>query len=467
MSKGVKIDFGSSSGYTYDVYTSSSRIGVYTLYTSGFTGQFLTITGSSITGTELFVKTTCPHCKDQIVRVKLEPEPISLTGSTVNGTCENCGGGPDEPVCNGSITLYVCGGVRPFTYQWSGLTKSGRVITATTKDLGYLEEGTYNVTVSDSYGLTATTGFTIDVATCNPPRNLQAIAPNNPTPTPTPTPTNTSTPTPTPTQGPTPTPTATYPGCGSTLQGTYSPSNQQSDIRSLDLSGASNGSTITISYNSYDRPNRFTIKEDGITNVVISGNNGALSGGWVGTASYQGPWGSSLARPTSGTMTFTYNSTKTYQLIVDIGNADPISPMSDSWDVTITCGGQSPSPTATATDVPIEASFSTSSISYQFGPGYSSSTGVTSGVTITVTGGQAHIQLYAQTITGNKTSSSLNFTSGMTGFYSTGETTQTGSSGEATTSFYLAAGTYTANLTVTSITSGSGGNVSMGGLRQI
>lgn len=464
MSKGIKIDFGNG-GYTYDVYTSSSRIGTYTLYTSGFTGQTLTITGTPITGTELFVKTTCPHCKDQIVRVRLIPEPITLTGSTVNGTCENCGD-LNEPECNGSITLYVCGGVRPFTYEWSGLTKSGKVITSTTKDLGYLEEGTYTVLVKDSYDPTngVTKTFTIDVAPCNPPRNLLAIAPNNPTPTPTPTPTNTSTPTPTPTQGPTPTPTATYPGCGAILQGTYAPSNQQSYRRSLDLSGASNGSTITVSYNGYDRPNRFTIS-NGLTNIIISGNNGYLSGGWVGTASYQGPWGSSLARSASGSMTFIYDNTKTYELIVDIGNADPFNVISDSWDVTITCGGGTPPPNPT--DTPIIASITPASISYNFSPGQSSTTGVTSGVTITVTGGQAHVQLYAQTITGYRTSSSLNFTSGMTGYYSTGETTQTGSSGEATTSFYLSVGTYTANLLVTSITSGSGGNVSMGGLRQI
>lgn len=211
MSKGIKIDFGNA-GYTYDVYTSSSRTLWSDIpYISGFTGQYLTITGSPITGDVLYVKATCPHCKDQIVRVKLVPEPITLTGSTVNGTCENCGD-LDEPECNGSITLYVCGGVRPFTYEWSGSTKSGKVITSTTKDLGYLEEGTYTVLVKDSYDPTTgvTKTFTIDVAPCNPPRNLLAIAPNNPTPTPTPTPTSTPVvPTPTPTNTPTPTPTET------------------------------------------------------------------------------------------------------------------------------------------------------------------------------------------------------------------------------------------------------------------
>jgi hypothetical protein len=219
MSKGIKIDFGNG-GFTYDVYTSLSRTSWSDIpYISGFTGQTLTINTdllgyTGITDTVLYVKTTCPHCKPQIVKVKLEPEPISLTGSTVNGTCENCGD-IDEPECNGAITLYVCGGVRPFTYQWSGATKSGKVITSTTKDLGYLEEGNYNVIVSDSYGITGTTGFTIDVAPCNPPINLTAVAPiistptPTPTPSPTPTPTNTSTPTPTPSPTPTPTPTAT------------------------------------------------------------------------------------------------------------------------------------------------------------------------------------------------------------------------------------------------------------------
>ena len=212
MSKGIKIDFGTSSGYTYNVYTSSSRTGTYTIYSSGFTGQYLTVTGTPITGDVLYVKTTCPHCKDQIVKVKLVPDAITLTGSTVNGTCENCGD-PGEPECNGAITLYVCGGVRPFTYQWSGVTKSGKVLNATTKDLSTLEESTgYTVTVTDAYGLTATKTFALDVAPCNPPTGLSAIAPLAATPTPTPTPTPapaTYTPTPTNTNTPTPSPTPT------------------------------------------------------------------------------------------------------------------------------------------------------------------------------------------------------------------------------------------------------------------
>jgi hypothetical protein len=209
MSKGVKIDFSATPGYTYDIYTSLSRNGLYTLYKSGHTDNTIKITGSTITGDELYVKVTCPHCKPQIVKVRLVPEPISLTGSTVNGTCENCGG-EGEPECNGAITLYVCGGLRPFTYTWTGTTKSGAIFTSTgihTKDLSGLEEGTYTVVVNDSYGLTATTGFTLDVAPCNPPTNLQAVAPLVPTPTPTPTPT--VTPTSVATNTPTPTPTAT------------------------------------------------------------------------------------------------------------------------------------------------------------------------------------------------------------------------------------------------------------------
>ena len=170
----------------------------------------MTITGTPITGDVLYVKATCPHCKDQIVKVKLVPDPITLTGSIVNGTCENCGD-PGEPECNGSIKLYVCGGVRPFSYDWSGVTKSGKLLLAHTKDLGNLEESTgYTVTVTDSYGLTATQTFVLDVAPCNPPTGLNAIAPNLPTPIPTstPTPTNTNAPSPA-TYTPTPTPTST------------------------------------------------------------------------------------------------------------------------------------------------------------------------------------------------------------------------------------------------------------------
>jgi hypothetical protein len=291
MSKGIKIDFGTSSGYTYDVYTSSSRTSWSNVpYISGFTGQYLTITGTPITGDVLYVKTTCPHCKDQIVKVKLVPDAITLTGSTVNGTCENCGD-PGEPECNGAITLYVCGGVRPFTYQWSGLTKSGKVLNATTKDLGTLEESTgYTVTVTDAYGLTATKTFALDVAPCNPPTGLSAIAPLAATPTPTPTPTPapaTYTPTPTNTNTPTPTPTETSSTPSgfyySSIFGTYpvtSPGNAQlrinnytSDPKYIYLYGNSTYVTSgTLSGYATMDPGGVNQKSTSI-NVTITGTN--------------------------------------------------------------------------------------------------------------------------------------------------------------------------------------------------
>jgi hypothetical protein len=270
MSKGVKIDFGSSSGYTYNVYTSSSRTSWSDVpYISGFTGQYLTITGSSITGDVLYVKTTCPHCKDQIIKVKLVPDPITLTGSTVNGTCENCGD-PGEPECNGAITLYVCGGVRPFTYDWSGVTKSNKVLLAHTKDLGNLEEGTYNVLVTDAYGLTATKTFVLDVAPCNPPTGFNAVAPSMPTsiPTTTPTTTPTATPTATPlpaTYTPTPSPTPTQ-----TSYNYYQydvvrsgiPNAEGGYFNYIDV----NGTTQTILQNSYGTVGRYCMRENSYQN---------------------------------------------------------------------------------------------------------------------------------------------------------------------------------------------------------
>jgi hypothetical protein len=65
---------------------------------------------------------------------------------------------------NGSINLTVSGGTpfaapaAPYTYSW---TKTGSSFTASTEDIGSLTEGTYNVTVTDSKGCTATLSVTI------------------------------------------------------------------------------------------------------------------------------------------------------------------------------------------------------------------------------------------------------------------------------------------------------------------
>ena len=164
------------------------------------------------------------------------------------------------------------------------------------------------------------------------------------TPTPTPTPTNP------PTSTPTPTPTSCPNTCSSFLHGEYA----DNDFHSyghycLDLSGASNGATITISYSSYDRPNRYTIYDNNSNLITTSG--------WRGDDNtYPGPWGmaGSLDGVGNGSIDFTYNNSKTYTLLVEAAGANPLGTPpnpSDAWDVTITCSGVVTPATPTPTPI--------------------------------------------------------------------------------------------------------------------
>ncbi|WP_170067778.1 T9SS type A sorting domain-containing protein [Neolewinella xylanilytica] len=74
-------------------------------------------------------------------------EPTLLTASAT-ATDVSCNGGS-----NGAIDLTVSGGTAPYTYAWNN--------TATTEDLNDQSPGTYNVTVTDANGCTATATATI------------------------------------------------------------------------------------------------------------------------------------------------------------------------------------------------------------------------------------------------------------------------------------------------------------------
>ena len=160
-------------------------------------------------------------------------------------------------------------------------------------------------------------------------------------PTSTPTPTGTSTPTPTPTGTSTPTPTPTpLPGCGSTITGSYTGATYTLITHSLNLSGATNGGTITVQYAANSRPNRFNI---------YGGANLIVSSGWAGTdTNYTGPWtGNPINTNGSGYISFVYNSSLSYQLKVDVGGSNPYNTLDDSYSVTFSCSGPTPTPTGT------------------------------------------------------------------------------------------------------------------------
>lgn len=154
----------------------------------------------------------------------------------------------------------------------------------------------------------------------------------------------TSTPIP-PTSTPLP-PTSTpvpLPGCGDTITGTYALSGSTVQTYSLDLSSATNGATISVHYTANSRPDKFTILGGG-SSVAISD--------WAGSdTGYVGPWtGNPIDGDGDGYISFTYNSSLSYQLRVDVGNANPDNILDDSWSVTFSCLG-----VATSTPIPTSA----------------------------------------------------------------------------------------------------------------
>lgn len=106
----------------------------------------------------------------------------------------------------------------------------------------------------------------------------------------------------------------------------------------LDFTGVQNGSTITLAYNAIGRINRFDIYN--VTDATIT-----VTSNWAGSADYPGPWGISNNTSPTGSIQFTYDQTKEYELRVQVGNADPNNQVNDSWDVTLGCTYIAPPPT--------------------------------------------------------------------------------------------------------------------------
>jgi len=183
-------------------------------------------------------------------------------------------------------------------------------------------------------------------ATPIPPTNTPTPTPTSipPTNTPTPTPTATVTsPTNTPTPTPTVTPTVNCVNCStSTVTSGTTDSGFLLQTHCLNLSSATNGGTIFIAYQAYSRLNRFYVYED------ISGTVSGTNTGWVGTDNtYPNPPYDSPGSAT-GTISFIYDSSKTYELRVEIAPENPSNPQNDSYEFTLTCGGvATPTPTPT------------------------------------------------------------------------------------------------------------------------
>lgn len=111
----------------------------------------------------------------------------------------------------------------------------------------------------------------------------------------------------------------------------------------LTLTNAANGTPITIAYDVYTRPNKFTVRN--ITDSTI-----VSSTSWIGVASYSGPWGGSLSTALLGNMTsFNYDNTKQYVLEIECGPANLASFEVDQVQVTVNCGTTLTTTTTTST----------------------------------------------------------------------------------------------------------------------
>lgn len=114
--------------------------------------------------------------------------------------------------------------------------------------------------------------------------------------------------------------------CGSNANDNYAVSGYHKyPTYTLDLSATDQGSTITVTVNSYDIPNKFTIYD--ANGTIIKQTN------WMGYVNYSGPWGQSLNTPQSQSLTFIKTSRASYSLVVETS----IQSTSDSWTASISC----------------------------------------------------------------------------------------------------------------------------------
>lgn len=127
--------------------------------------------------------------------------------------------------------------------------------------------------------------------------------------------------------------------CGCTYQGTTEDLTfyQYASVP-IDLTGVSNGSSVTLTYNAITRANKFDIYNETDLSVAATSN-------WVGDGGYSGPWSPGSPGLANGSVSFTYNSAKTYSLKVAVAGANPNNQTNDSWQVSLSCSTTPPPPT--------------------------------------------------------------------------------------------------------------------------
>ena len=115
---------------------------------SGFASNTLF---SSLTPATYTVTVKDNLCSTSSLVTITQPSPFTVT---INSTVADC---PEPGQEVGAINITVAGGISPFTYSWV----TGSTVVRTVEDPTGLPAGTYNVTVTDTNGCTATGSATI------------------------------------------------------------------------------------------------------------------------------------------------------------------------------------------------------------------------------------------------------------------------------------------------------------------
>jgi hypothetical protein len=129
--------------------------------------------------------------------------------------------------------------------------------------------------------------------------------------------------------------------CGINQYGTYSPANYYG-YPTASICNAVSSSNILFYYG-YDRPNRFTLYDSA---------GFVTSSGWVGYATYAGPWGASNNVDPDGNILFSFNSGTGRYMLVEAGPADPVSPISDAYEWVLVCQNPTTTTSTTTTTTP-------------------------------------------------------------------------------------------------------------------
>ena len=134
-------------------------------YTYNWGGGITTEDRTGLTaGTYIVTVTDNNGCTATSSVTITQPAALTLTTTKVNPSCPS---GATPPLSsNGTIDLTVSGGTATFTYAWTTVGGSG--LTPATQDQSGLTAGTYNVTVTDANGCTATTSVTLVNQNPNP-----------------------------------------------------------------------------------------------------------------------------------------------------------------------------------------------------------------------------------------------------------------------------------------------------------